>query len=334
MTQGEENMTSIHFASIGARCARTAITFALLASTQLAAMAQTVANVTVGQQVVLTQDTSTSTQLPLQLVSASSQITFGAGRFAIPNSGAPAPGGAVGAFGANQLQVGGADGMTVAESFTTKSGVNYGLPFRSSIQTSGAAGLDMVTDGPDAGDFRSLNLTGGFTLTGVYLQNFSTGGELQISRIRLDLAAGHVLADLNGTRAERFDDWGELDPAVNYNSNDTILWTFSPSTDVVGPTALDVSAVSQQNFVAAVKVKNLAITPAGLQFFVDSLGLAPLGESFINNVNRDTGKWGSIDVALAFTPAIPEPSTYALMGLVLVGVSLAARRQTNARQAT
>jgi hypothetical protein len=45
-------------------------------------------------------------------------------------------------------------------------------------------------------------------------------------------------------------------------------------------------------------------------------------------VNSQPDGWGSISSSIVFTAReIPEPSTYALMGLGLVGISLVARRR-------
>jgi PEP-CTERM motif len=86
---------------------------------------------------------------------------------------------------------------------------------------------------------------------------------------------------------------------------------------------------------------NLELTNAGAQVIVDGLGIFPSGNAMtaLAQVNTENGKWGSMRVGLFFRagsmnsynwpalPAsIPEPSTYLMMGLGLVGVLLAKRR--------
>jgi PEP-CTERM motif len=361
-------MTLNHATSFQTLCARTTLALALLAGTQLAAMAQTTVNVVPSQQHTpefqfdLQTDNGSGRNALLVLWSASSQITFNRAPFGDPGvSTSPSNlGGAVSGFEVLKIQTAGADGMEVTESFTTRNGKT----FRSGIQTAGGVdSLDVVTKGPDAGIFQSVNLSGGFTLTAVQSYK-ATGGHVEISRIRVNVPTGEVIADLNGTRdpTEDFNSGDPL-PAVNFSSPDTVLWTFNPVTDVVGPKKFDIDAflasdstaamatygyqvlpgpnsfggLGDEIYVAPLTVKNLSMTAQGMQFLANSWGFTPSpfsGQDQLDYINNSSGKWGSISSSLGFHSMLPEPSTYAFMGLGLVGVVLAARRQTNARQAT
>lgn len=107
---------------------------------------------------------------------------------------------------------------------------------------------------------------------------------------------------------------------VNYSG---LLFTTAAS-NVAGATS----------FVAAPGVytttlSNLALTGAGFNALVQSFGLnsSGLGYSALQQATASFGTLTSNLTVTAAVPAIPEPSTYALMGLGLVGIGFAARRR-------
>jgi hypothetical protein len=80
-------------------------------------------------------------------------------------------------------------------------------------------------------------------------------------------------------------------------------------------------------------LSGLKVTQAGFDFFINALGI-PAGGTAYNTlaaVNNTAEGWGSLKSTINFTARevlpVPEPSTYALMGLGLVGISLVARRR-------
>jgi hypothetical protein len=92
-------------------------------------------------------------------------------------------------------------------------------------------------------------------------------------------------------------------------------------------------------FRSDVMLNTLEMTPEATEFLINSLILDPTGNTILTAVNFSTEKWGSLAVGTFFRtipnvtgflpsiPAsIPEPSTYALMGLGLLGIWGVSRR--------
>ncbi len=149
---------------------------------------------------------------------------------------------------------------------------------------------------------------GGATLTAFDDGATTTGGFLSIQNISADLTTKTIYADVtggNGVAAQRL-----------------AMWNYSA---VTGQTAFP-AVVGTTNSINS--VTGLTITTTAFDYFATSLGLTDFGKTAMGGI-KDYGKFDtniSVDVARA----VPEPSTYALMGLGLVGIAFARRRMNKA----
>lgn len=166
------------------------------------------------------------------------------------------------------------------------------------------------------------------TQGGVRLSTFKNSatngaGSLSITDLKVDLASKTIYADINGANGVGFKD-------------DYALWKFDA---ISGPTSFDLSENSvwplawgdmpSANVVAKNTISGLFLVNATDidNIFVKALNLNNVGRSGFNAVNNrtvtNTAGFGSISLAVA----VPEPSTWALMGVGLLGVSLLGRRR-------
>lgn len=168
-----------------------------------------------------------------------------------------------------------------------------------------SAPLTTVTYNPANFEIFGMGTSGGLTMTAPVLKSVSSGGSLTVTDLRADLSAQTIYATVIGGNGV-----GTL--------NDMALWHFS--------------GLSSQTYPLTATITGLSITTEGFNTFTKSLGLLTLGKSALSGVTD----FGTITATISmmddpkspwFVTSIPEPSTYALMGLGLVGMTLARRRQ-------
>lgn len=217
--------------------------------------------------------------------------------------------------------------------------------------------VSAVTLDDVSGQIGTVGSVGGVRQAGTFIIGTLTGGYASVSNLRFDLRGGTVTADLYGVR-----DAFRTRPSVTYDMPNVVLWTFDPNA-VSGPASIkpeyllasdpvaalsnagftilaadpgDGATLPQYQFAAENVIPNLMITTTGFNFLKDSLGLLIMGTGLYSNISGALvdedgnfvalGGYGSLTSRVVFTATIPEPSTYALMGLGLVGVILASRR--------
>lgn len=163
----------------------------------------------------------------------------------------------------------------------------------------------VIMDGSNIVGARTL---GGATQTSPVKEDISDGGFISVYNLEVDAVAKRVYADIKGGNGV-----GDL---TRYH-----LWDI---TTITGDGAVTGPGSVVQTF------GGLKMNDTAMNMFNTALALLPTGADALASVNTKVdgfGKIESIHNFAAATPAVPEPSTYLLMGLGLVGISMVARRR-------
>jgi PEP-CTERM motif-containing protein len=170
--------------------------------------------------------------------------------------------------------------------------------------------LDFTSTGTNSITVNGVSTAGGALQTAEADDFTTTGGSLAITNLRVDLGASRVYADLDGANG------------VGFLSN-VYLWDI---TTITGPTSFSIPAGSgPQTVVSNNELTGLKINTAAFNLFSQSLGLTSAGNDALATVT-DFGKIVST-ISVTATPAVPEPSSYALALAGLAGVGMLARRR-------
>ncbi len=136
------------------------------------------------------------------------------------------------------------------------------------------------------------------------LKSVSSGGFVTIGDLWIDRTAKVVHGTLTGGNGV-----GTI--------SDLIVWNIA---SIQGDSAITAAGSYTTTF------SGLTVTTTAFDAIAKSLGLLTLGKSALSGVT-DFGTITSHLTVTAVTPPIPEPATYAMMGLGLIGVAVAARRR-------
>lgn len=164
--------------------------------------------------------------------------------------------------------------------------------------TSASATAPIISLDINANNVTAVATTGGMTMTAPVVKSVSSGGSLTVTDLSADLSTKTIFATIIGGNGV-----GTLTHFA--------LWKYdslSGSTEVNGPDTYKNT------------ISGLSLTSNGFTVFSRSLGLLSLGKAALNGITD----YGTISSTIV---AVPEPSTYALMGLGLLGMAATKRRR-------
>jgi len=271
------------------------------------------------------------------------------------------PAGLIGALNVGKVAVTAIDGATKDEQSRTVGRFNTNT--RAVVGVN--ATVTGLTADTATGAFSTVTTRGGATQTAYYLDGVLDGGIATVNNLSLDISDANnvkVPGNLVGTAlingAASAADAPEYGPQQTYSG---VIWdqakisgpTSLPPAELIAAADGDIAPLQARGYTllgtdsvvvngqtmtrytvqANNLITNLQVTGAGFNAFASTLGLTEGGTGYntLAGVNG-TGGWGVMKAAITFQayevpPAIPEPSTYAMMLLGLAGIGLVARRR-------
>jgi PEP-CTERM motif len=265
-----------------------------------------------------------------------------------------AVGGLVGALNTGKVALTSVDGSAITEKSVT---LASGRAPRGIVSI--GANVTSLSVNSNTGVIGQVTAEGGAMQTAPFIDGTLDGGQMTVNNLKIDLPNKLVYADMAYRALDTGGNYGPL--VVN---NNVALWnigtiqgpTVLPPVAVMAAFDGDISPLQalgwelvwptpeqaanlafwsgQPILRASNTLGNLTVTDEGFAIFAAGLGLvgAPNGESnsigydALAGVNTRAGGWGSMTSDISLTTFLPEPSTYALMGLGLVGIAAVARR--------
>ena len=153
-----------------------------------------------------------------------------------------------------------------------------------------------------------MTSTGGATYVMPAIKSVTSGGSLTVTDLSVDLASHHIYANIVGANG-----LGTLTHLQLLNFADVSV---SGATGAIAQPCI--GALDGFCSVPRISLSGLSWTVEGFNAFTKGLGLAYLNRSYLDITQ---------DVGTLTTTSLPEPSSYALMGLGLVGILAAQRRR-------
>lgn len=229
-----------------------------------------------------------------------------------------------------------ADGVTVTNGFTVKGSgtLNYSQDLIDAYNVGGVvasawngatssivgapggytaiavtAGLTSVTYDGTSGQVGEVVSVGGVKSVASKVSGVSNGGYANVGNL-------DVRFQTDGSAWIYGDIIGQSDAGVAVNQTGIKLFTVAAA-NITGDKSFNGAGTYNTT------LTNLALDSTAFNYLSTALALQSLGKA---SLQYASGNFGTLTSTITVTAAIPEPSTYALMGAGLLGVALARRR--------